>query len=83
MLDEVSAFVRAGGVQQHGHNVMVFRDVTDGGVDVEVGVETAGPFAGTGSVVPGLDLAGPRWEIYSDWTDDESALGTEVVYLVA
>jgi effector-binding domain-containing protein len=30
----------------------------------------------------GLTLAGPRWEIYGDWTEDESALETEVVYLL-
>jgi hypothetical protein len=27
-------------------------------------------------------LAGSRWEIYGDWTDDESALETEIVYLL-
>jgi effector-binding domain-containing protein len=117
MLDGVYTFVRAGGVQQDGHNVMFFRDVAEGGVGVEVGVEAAGPFEATGSVVPselpagpvvaavprglydrlgetddaiqkwatanGLNIAGPRWEIYGDWSEDENALETEIVYLVA
>jgi effector-binding domain-containing protein len=116
MLDEVYAVVRAGGAEQDGHNVMVFRDLPDGGLDVEVGVQVAAPFESTGSVTPselpagivavavhhgpygqlgvthdaihtscsreGLTLAGPRWEIYGDWTEDESALETEVVYLL-
>ena len=30
----------------------------------------------------GHALAGPRWEIYGDWHDDESRLETEVVYLL-
>lgn len=116
MLDEVYALVRGGGVAQAGHNVMVYRDIAGGGVDVEVGVEAAGPFEATGPVTPselpggtvvvavhrgpyarlgdthaeihrwcaheGLTLAGPRWEIYGDWTEDENALETEIVYLL-
>lgn len=30
----------------------------------------------------GLALAGRYWEIYGDWTDDESKLETEVFYLL-
>src|SRR5262245_51239955 len=48
MLDQVYAVVRAGGVEQDGHNVMVFRDLPGGGVDVEVGVQAAGPVRGDG-----------------------------------
>jgi len=51
MLDEVYAVVRAGGADQDGHNVMVFRDLPGGGVDVEVGVQAARPFEVTGSVM--------------------------------
>ena len=28
-------------------------------------------------------IAGPRWEIYGHWTDDESRLRTDVLYLLA
>jgi len=117
MLDDVYTVVRAGGAEQDGHNVMVFRDLPGGGVDVEVGVQAARPFEAAGSVVPSelpagtvvvavhrgpygrlgatheaihqccaqerLTLAGPRWEIYGDPTEDESALETEIVYLLA
>ncbi|MDQ1402267.1 MAG: hypothetical protein QOG03_583 [Actinomycetota bacterium] len=31
----------------------------------------------------GETLAGPNWEIYGDWNDDESKLETEVLYLLA
>lgn len=31
----------------------------------------------------GLTLAGPNWEIYGHWTDDESKLRTDVYYLLA
>lgn len=117
MLDEVYSLVRAGSVEQAGHNVMVYRDLEDGNVDVEVGVEAAVPFEPSDGVVPselpggtvavavhrgaygslgathdaihrwcaaqGLALAGPRWEIYGDWQEDESLLETEIVYLLA
>ena len=116
MLDAVYEQVRAGAVEQDGHNVMLYRDLADGRLDVEVGVAVAGPFPPAGSVEPselpggtvavavhrgayarlgdthgalgrwcaqrGLALAGPRWEIYGDWHEDESALETEVVYLL-
>jgi hypothetical protein len=47
MLDEVYALVRAGGIEQDGHNVMLYRDLHDECVDVEAGVDVAGPFAST------------------------------------
>lgn len=28
------------------------------------------------------EIAGPNWEIYGDWTEDEAALTTEVIYLL-
>jgi effector-binding domain-containing protein len=31
----------------------------------------------------GLALAGPSWEVYGHWTDDESKLRTDVFYLLA
>jgi effector-binding domain-containing protein len=49
LLDEVYAFVRAGGATQTGHNVMLYRD---GVPNVEVGVQVDGPFPPTGRVVP-------------------------------
>jgi effector-binding domain-containing protein len=49
LLDEVYALVRAGGVEQTGHNVMLYRDDVP---HVEVGVQVAGPFPPAGRVVP-------------------------------
>jgi len=47
LLDEVYAFVRAGGVSQTGHNVMLYADDVP---NVEIGVQVAGPFEGSGRV---------------------------------
>lgn len=55
LLDEVYAFVRAGGATQTGHNVMLFRDDVP---NVEVGVQVAGPFDPAGRVVPSVLPAG-------------------------
>jgi effector-binding domain-containing protein len=116
MLDEVYALVRAGEIEQDGHNVMVYRDLDDGGVEVEVGVQVGRPFASTGAVLSselpggevavtvhrgpygrlgathaallqwcateGRSVAGPRWEIYGDWMEDENTLETEIAYLL-
>jgi effector-binding domain-containing protein len=30
----------------------------------------------------GLELAGPRWEIYGHWREDPSELETEIYYLL-
>jgi effector-binding domain-containing protein len=30
----------------------------------------------------GREIAGPRWEVYGDWHEDESLLETEVAYLL-
>jgi effector-binding domain-containing protein len=49
LLDEVYAFVRAGGATQSGHNVMLYRDDVP---NVEVGVQVDGPFVGDGRVTP-------------------------------
>jgi effector-binding domain-containing protein len=49
LLDEVYAFLRDGGPEQTGHNVMLYRDDVP---NVEVGVQVAGPFAASGRVVP-------------------------------
>ena len=55
LLDEVYAFVRAGGVVQDGHNVMLYRDDVP---NVEVGVQVAGRFQPSGRVVPSVLPAG-------------------------
>ena len=55
LLDEVYAFVRAGGVSQDGHNVMLYRDDVP---NVEVGVQVSGPFEPTGGVIPSVLPAG-------------------------
>jgi effector-binding domain-containing protein len=49
LLDEVYAFVGAGGATQDGHNVMLYRDDVP---NVEVGVQVSGAFEPTGRVVP-------------------------------
>jgi effector-binding domain-containing protein len=49
LLDEVYAFVRAGGATQAGHNVMLYRDDVP---NVEVGIQVAAPFQGSDRVVP-------------------------------
>ena len=50
-LDKVYAAVRAGRIQQGGHNVMVYRPRQDGLVDIECGIEVAGTFDGFGEIV--------------------------------
>jgi effector-binding domain-containing protein len=55
LLDEVYAFVRAGGATQSGHNVMLYRDDVP---HVEVGVQVDGPFEPVGRVVPSSLPAG-------------------------
>ncbi|MGQ0832651.1 MAG: GyrI-like domain-containing protein [Microthrixaceae bacterium] len=49
LLDEVYAFVRAGGATQTGHNVMLYRDDVP---NVEVGIQVDGPFTPSGRVIP-------------------------------
>ena len=56
LLDEVYAFVRAGGASQAGHNVMLYRDDVP---NVEVGVQVDGPFAASGSCDPVGAACGP------------------------
>jgi effector-binding domain-containing protein len=51
LLDEVYAFVRAGGATQDGHNVMLFLDDVP---NVEVGVQVSGPFEAGARVVPSV-----------------------------
>jgi effector-binding domain-containing protein len=50
-----------------------------------------GPYEGLGSAhqviwdwcaANGREMAGPRWEIYGDWYEDQSQLETEVYYLL-
>ena len=51
LLDEVYAFVRAGGATQDGRNVMLYRDDVP---NVEVGVQVTAPFEPAGRVVPSV-----------------------------
>jgi effector-binding domain-containing protein len=55
LLDEVYAFVRAGGATQDGHNVMLYLDDVP---NVEVGVQVTGPFEPAGRVIPSVLPAG-------------------------
>ena len=48
--DVVYDVVRSGQITQAGHNVIVYRNPSDAGVDVECGVQVAGPFADIGEV---------------------------------
>lgn len=55
LLDEVYAFIRAGGTTQTGHNVMLYLDDVP---NVEVGVQVDGPFVASGRVTPSVLPAG-------------------------
>jgi effector-binding domain-containing protein len=55
LLDEVYAFVRAGGATQEGHNVMLYLDDVP---NVEVGVQVTGSFEPSGRVIPSMLPAG-------------------------
>ena len=55
LLDEVYAFIRAGGTTQIGHNVMLYLDDVP---NVEVGVQVDGPFVASGRVTPSALPAG-------------------------
>jgi effector-binding domain-containing protein len=47
---EVWDYIRAAGIEHPGRNLAVYRDGEEGQLDVEVGVEVAGPFTGDGTV---------------------------------
>ena len=51
LVDRVWTFLRDSGVSKHGHNVWIYHDRGNGGVDVEVGVQVATPFERRGEVV--------------------------------
>jgi effector-binding domain-containing protein len=55
LLDEVYAFIRAGGTTQTGHNVMLYLDDVP---NVEVGVQVDAPFVASGRVTPSQLPAG-------------------------
>lgn len=55
LLDQVYAFLETSDVRQTGHNVMLYKDDVP---NVEVGVEVAGSFVSTGSVVSSALPAG-------------------------
>ena len=50
-LDKVYEAVKAGQIRQAGQNVMVYYPRTDGLVDIDCGVETAGKFPAIGEVM--------------------------------
>jgi effector-binding domain-containing protein len=55
LLDQVWAFIRIGGAEKYGHNVMLYKDDRP---SVEVGVQVAGTFEPQGNVVPSTLPAG-------------------------
>ena len=53
LLDDVWAFLDSKpGLRGHGHNVMLYRNLTDADVAVEVGVQVSEAFVAAGRVVP-------------------------------
>ena len=53
LLDDVWAFLGSKpGLRGHGHNVMLYRNLTDADVAVEVGVQVSESFVAAGRVVP-------------------------------
>jgi effector-binding domain-containing protein len=58
-LDKVYAAVKAGKLEQNGHNVMVYRPRADGLVDIECGIDVSTRFEGLGEVVYSETPAGP------------------------
>jgi effector-binding domain-containing protein len=55
---EVWGFIRAAGIGGAGRNLAVYRNGEGGPLDVEVGVEVAGPFDGDGKVCRSATPAG-------------------------
>lgn len=51
MMDKVWAHIREQGIEGHGHNVWLYRNVADGEMDVEIGVQLSAPFTPSGDVV--------------------------------
>jgi effector-binding domain-containing protein len=77
--DVVYDAVRAGQVSQGGHNVIVYRTASAAGVDVECGVQVAGPFADVGEVqcreLPGGEVAtAAHWGPYARLGETHSAV---------
>ena len=51
MMDKVWAFIREQGIDGHGHNVWLYRNLGDGAMDVEIGVQMSAPFTPQGDIV--------------------------------
>ena len=51
MMDQVWAFIREQGIDGHGHNVWLYRNLGNGAMDVEIGVQMSAPFTPQGDVV--------------------------------
>ncbi len=51
MMDKVWAFIRGQDIGGHGHNVWLYRNLGDGEMDVEIGVQMSVPFNPEGDVV--------------------------------
>jgi effector-binding domain-containing protein len=58
LMDRVWAVVRALGVEPIGHNVAIYR-LRDNGLDLEIGVQVAGPFEAVDGVEPSQTPSGP------------------------
>jgi len=52
MLTLVYDVIRAGATTQDGHNVCIYREPDREGVELEAGVQVAGPFPAVGEVLP-------------------------------
>ena len=58
MMDKVWAFIRSRELTGHGHNVWLYRDRGDGGLDIEIGVQLDAAFDANTDVVASTTPAG-------------------------
>jgi effector-binding domain-containing protein len=72
LLDDVWAFLGSKpGLRGHGHNVMLYRNLTDTEVAVEVGVQVTESFGAAGRVVPSTLPAGEAATTVHEGTPSE------------
>ncbi|MDE0419923.1 MAG: GyrI-like domain-containing protein [Gammaproteobacteria bacterium] len=58
LMDRVWAFIRSNGIEGFGHNVWSYGSLSDGEVDVEIGVQVPEPFDATDDIVSSRTPAG-------------------------
>ena len=66
LFNEVYSFMATARVNQNGHNVCIYRECTDEGAELEVGVQVASSFVGNGQVMPSHSPAGRAiWTVHA------------------